>query len=366
LPLDQPRAILEAANSELSSSIGSEDIPNLDFLRACAVFFVLIFHLILFFQKTVPGPLTFHMLGHWGVLIFFVHTSLVLALSLERQALGAPGRPLFWPFLVRRVFRILPLSIFVVCVVEFCGLPVGHLHEGKFVPVHLNWAGLLSNIFLVQNLTQNESATAPLWSLPYEMQMYLLLPLLFLLVRSAYSLLTISCLWVVGFIALRHEGSFARHGIPDFIVYVPYFLPGIIAYRFMAAPKIRLPSLGWPVALGVITAFYLHKPDGVHAAFGCLLLGVAIPHFAQISRPSVIRISQTIARYSYGVYLTHFICIWFAFQALAAVPKAGQWAIFVLSASVLPFVLYHLIEAPMIQLGRRIAQPRLKEACLPL
>jgi peptidoglycan/LPS O-acetylase OafA/YrhL len=347
--------ISSAKHSDKMNVSNTDDIPNLDFMRACAVLFVVGFHLLLFFQISVTSPLNFHSIGQWGVLIFFVHTSLVLALSLERQAKRAPGRRLFWPFLIRRVFRILPLSIFIVGVVELFRLPAGHLHNGLFVPVQLDLPGLFSNIFLVQNITHSESATAPLWSLPYEMQMYLLLPALFLLARSVRAAWPIVGLWVAGFIAACHAEGLARHGLPDFIVYVPCFIPGIIAYKLMATSKVRLPSILWPVTLAGITAFYLRSPSAPRGAIGCLLIGAAVPHFEQISQSIVVKIAQQIARYSYGIYLTHFICIWFAFQALAGWPKPAQWVVFVLAASVIPYGLYHVIEAPMIRYGRRLA-----------
>lgn len=333
----------------------TEDIPNLDFMRACAVLFVCGFHLLLFFQVSPGGLLDFHSLGQWGVLVFFVHTSLVLTLSLERQGQRAPNRRLFWPFMIRRGFRILPLSILLVCVVESCALPVGHLRNGNFLPVQLNLPGLLANLLLVQNITHADSATAPLWSLPYEMQMYLLLPALFMLARSTSTVLPVFGLWVVGLFAALHTKGMVALGLPDLVGYTPYFLPGIIAYKRMGTPKVRLPAFLWPVVIAAITGFYLRSPSGPRGAICCLMIGVSIPHFAQISQPFIVNVSQQIARYSYGIYLTHFICIWLAFRALKALPRSEEWAVFILSAVLFPYVLYHVIEAPMIRLGRRIA-----------
>ena len=121
---------------------------NLDFLRSCAIFFVVLFHILLYFQhtSTLRGHLNLMPIGHFGVLIFFVHTSLVL-LSLERQDSRAPGAPLFTPFLIRRIFRIFPLSILVVVLVELFRVPVGHL---------LHATGILSNIFLLRDLTHTD------------------------------------------------------------------------------------------------------------------------------------------------------------------------------------------------------------------
>ena len=49
-----------------------------------------------------------------GVLMFFVHTSMVLMLSLERTRLS--GRALFGAFYLRRAFRLYPFSM--ACVIS--------------------------------------------------------------------------------------------------------------------------------------------------------------------------------------------------------------------------------------------------------
>jgi hypothetical protein len=70
--------------------------------------------------------------GHFGVLIFFVHSSLVLLFSRECQDSRAPGAAMLTPFLIRRIFRIHPLSIVVVVLVELYRIPVGHLRDSQF------------------------------------------------------------------------------------------------------------------------------------------------------------------------------------------------------------------------------------------
>jgi hypothetical protein len=74
--------------------------------------------------------------------------------------------------LIRRIFRIYPLSFLVVVLVELFRFPVGHLRDRQFFFANLHATGILSNIFLLQDLTHTESAIAPFWSLPYEMRMY--------------------------------------------------------------------------------------------------------------------------------------------------------------------------------------------------
>ena len=90
----------------VSEAPRSED-RNLDVLRAIAVLFVFVGHLFDFWfgGAAVLGD-WLHGMTRMGVILFFVHTSLVLMRSLERLA---PGNPHFMrEFYIRRIFRIYP------------------------------------------------------------------------------------------------------------------------------------------------------------------------------------------------------------------------------------------------------------------
>jgi peptidoglycan/LPS O-acetylase OafA/YrhL len=337
----------------------SNDSPNLDFLRSGAVLFVVCFHVLLvleqnhYIEKESLGGL--HSIGNWGVLIFFAHTSLVLMFSLERQRSRFPGQPAYLTFLVRRIFRIYPLSIFVVACVAISRIPVGDIIAGHLVSVSLRWPGILANVFLVQNLTRTPSIIAPLWSLPYEMQMYLFLPALHSFVRSARGIAPIFILWALAFVAAIPAERLDRRGFPNLIEFAPFFLSGIIAYRMTKMRSLRLPGWMWPLVTAAITAIYLQRPSFIRG-WGCiLLLGMAIPQFQEMSSPFARKIFKAIARYSYGIYLVHFACVWLAFQVFG---NSAMWVkIVILSVTVasISFVLYHMIEEPMIKLGTALA-----------
>jgi peptidoglycan/LPS O-acetylase OafA/YrhL len=88
----------------------------------------------------------------------------------------------------------------------------------------------------------------------------------------------------------------------------------------------------------------------------CLLLGLAIPLFATIRSTWVNAATETIAKYSYGIYLTHFFVIWLAFEKFSSAAVWWKISLFVTLAVALPVIFYHLVEEPMIQLGKRVAQ----------
>ena len=93
----------------------------------------------------------------------------------------------------------------------------------------------------------------------------------------------------------------------------------------------------------------------------CLVLGLAIPAFAQISSRVLNSVSAAIAKYSYGIYLTHFFVIWLAFQKLGSLSTPLKISAFVSVGVALPVILYQLIEEPMINFGKRVASRYLEE-----
>ena len=287
-----------------------------------------------FSERPVSG------LGQFGVLIFFVHTSLVLMMSMERNS-GALN------FYIRRFFRIYPLSMFVVALVVLLRIPSNPAQE-------YSWLGkfnLLSNLALTMNLTHSPMALAPLWSLPIEVQMYLFLPLLFLLTRSARAARNLSLIWL----ALLPLAYFQplMTGPHTIVRFAPCFVPGILAYSLLGKWKPKLPWFLWPAFIvAVYAAYQLLDPRG-YGWLECMALGLAIPLFREVQLPAVRWVAGKIAQYSYGIYLFHLIAIYYCFDRLAG----PTWLLvlasvgFTLLASV---VSYHLLEEPLVEVGRRL------------
>ena len=339
----------------------SDDMPNLDFLRAVAVLVVLFSHLAYFAGFTDFGHFRVNWLGVVGVYFFFVHTCFVLMLSLERQWNGQGAFRLFGAFIIRRVFRIYPLSVAAILLILVFRIPQAELQPGHFIGASPDLARIASNLLLVQG--PGRSLLSVMWSLPYEMGMYLFLPGLFLFLRPNRLLWRVAAIWAFALLVavsfLNYVGWQIRD---DFIAYVPCFIPGVIAYQLQRTRRRKLPAFVWPCLVLFAIPFYLYKQNliadfRIKSWILCLTVGLAVPFFAQISGRWITTPARLIAKYSYGIYLTHTLCIWLAFEQLHSVlPRIARYGLFGVLVAGLPVVFYHSLEEPMIRVGKRVAK----------
>lgn len=323
--------------------------PNLDVLRSLAISFVVISHLLLDRSLVNPGGYDTHTLGTLGVLIFFVHTCLVLMFSLQRQV-SVYSNNLAVSFMVARAFRIFPLSIVVVIALSL----IERMHAGTGPSL----STFLSNILLIQNITGSPSITPVLWSLPFEFQMYFFLPALYLLSRysrkySSHYILSLWCAFV-GLVCVCW-----MLGVDfNLIKFFPCFLPGVLAYcqrgsnRYLPATAL----LAYVGAMAVVYPFVVgHGASATVLSWPiCLALGITIPRCKEITSNLVRSASNIVARYSYGVYLVHDPLRHFCFHYLKKVSPFQSWALYIVAVIGLSYLAYHWIEKPGIALGRAV------------
>lgn len=296
-------------------------------------------------------------LGFFGVMLFFVHTSCVLMGSLSRLEGAGYLRPwaLLRAFAVRRFFRIYPLSILFVLVVVACGIPP---FPGRpFVAP--DWSTLIANLAIVQNLAARREVLWPLWTLPIEVQMYAILPFLYMsLRRGRYRSIAF---WVGAvLVALVIPQHFM--GRLSVIRFAPCFVAGIVAYELAQVSKRPLPAWLWPVTLALaIAAWSPFSGESVplearHAWPFALALGILIPQFREIRSRAVAKVAQVVAKYSYGVYLSHVVVFWIAADRMSPARLAGRILVGGIASVAVPVVVYHLVESPCIRLGARLAR----------
>jgi peptidoglycan/LPS O-acetylase OafA/YrhL len=268
-------------------------------------------------------------------------------MSLERSQTA--GVSLFTNFYIRRFFRIYPLSAACVLVVFATHL---NLHQSSIYHVW-TWKELLANLLLIQNLVYVKDMIFVLWSLPLEVQMYIFLPFLFLLAARC-SIRTLYVIWfasvIIGIVQPHISGRL------NVLSYAPCFIPGVIAWRMIPKCAVKLPGGLWPLGLAASTVvwWFADRQHGMYFRWAfCVLLGATIPFFAEYSSQWLRAICKTVAKYSYGIYLSHLFSMTLAFMLIRN--RFAEWSAFCILSFVLPYLMYHLIENPGIRLGKIVA-----------
>jgi peptidoglycan/LPS O-acetylase OafA/YrhL len=274
-------------------------------------------------------------------------------------------------FYIRRAWRIYPLAIVVIALVLLLRVPsrVVHGHMETFT-----LGDIVANVLLVQNLVNRPYILGVLWTLPLELQMYVVLPFCYLVARRR-EFRGMALLFLVG-LAMPILYAYGVERIPGVwrllvLQSVPSFLCGVLAYWLLRRGKpSRLPSWLWlPIiladyALGYAAWTVWPETWGVRAAF-CVALGLTIPLVADLATSRLTRAAHTIATYSYGIYLLHPIALWFGFHVMRNAPFIVQCVCVVASLTVGCLAAYSFIEKPGIKLGRSIAHQRTPVAAEP-
>jgi peptidoglycan/LPS O-acetylase OafA/YrhL len=350
---------------------------NLDLLRSLAVLSVVASHLwrtaVEFHLYAENQTLTrvLHNLSGSGVMFFFVHTCLVLMLSLRR----APAAHRTRSFLIRRAFRIYPLCWAAIGLV----LATGWSDRPENNPHSLGWGGIAANFLLMQNMLKQHgecSVLGPLWSLPWEVQMYLLLPLFFTILHRSRRLATVFWIWLgATFLAVVATQPRFDHWHLHGAIFPPMFISGMAAYKLLerreepalgGVPFPRWPAWLWPGAILALFAIpalqstdhWSETPYGaVLGACVCMALGLAIPAFAELRAGWLAAACHQVARYSYGIYLLHVPAMVAVFRYAQPLPVALKAALALALTALASLVSFYLVEDPLIRLGKRLTQP---------
>lgn len=339
------------------SSAKTNDLRNLDVLRAFAVLAVAGSHLDRYAVGPAHFPSFIDNFGVGGVLFFFVHTMLVLLLSMQRTR----SRHLVSGFYIRRAFRIYPLCWACIILVLATGLTdVAHQKI-----VQMGVRGILVNLALLQNIIRYPNIEMPLWSLPWEVQMYLFLPAFYFLLKRYDRWYVPFALWL-GAVSLAI--TFTSIDVPRAFhgtIFPPMFIGGAIAYRLLGKLRPIFPAFLWPPVLLCLMlgrclllrgiAIDTARNAGVNATT-CFLVGLAIPLFREVRSPLLGNGAHQIAKYSYGIYLLHIPCMALVFGYAPSLPLAVKVLTIVALTALSSVTMYHLLEDPLIRVGRSIAK----------
>lgn len=63
-------------------------------------------------------------------------------------------------------------------------------------------------------------------------------------------------------------------------------------------------------------------------------------------------VTHHVAKYSYGLYLSHLFCLWFALTQF----RSYRGTVFIALLVIVPIVLFHCVEWPMIRVGVKVGE----------
>ncbi|MFA7605112.1 MAG: acyltransferase [Rhodocyclaceae bacterium] len=313
-----------------------------------------------------------------GVDLFFVLSGFVFAPYLHGRRLD----PI--PFYIRRFFRLYPL--YIVAVLLYAAL---HLHQNSGNAGHTLTLILKHALFLhtTQDIATAFSLNPAFWSLPPEVEFYLVLPLLCLLGGHPGRALSIAACALILHLALA-AASFstaqpaATHTttLPALLlVHLPgllvEFMLGTLAWQLNRrlrtdAQRLALILGGFLAWLALAALFHHHHDQAphlqalLHGNVGLLAALTFLPMVAGLAgagdrfQPVLRAFGRNLGRLSYGTYLFHNATPRLLDRMLD-IPSRPMLALCALLLTLLlAHILNLLVEEPARNRGRRLAARR--------
>ena len=307
---------------------------DIQILRGVAVLAVVLFHA---FPKVVPN-------GYLGVDVFFVIsgfvvTPLVLEIFQETDSRNSIRNRLGY-FYTKRTFRLLPAlgaTLLGSALIIVLFGPVGD-HQ-RFASQGLATLAIVGNLGAYKFSNGNYFAPNPnplvhFWSLSAEEQIYIFLPLYFILCFFIFRIKKSMSVWLVSFAGIlafgtsvalsRNSNVLNQVGIDDakgFIFYTPVFrfwefaIGSTICLFLAKNPKFRFKwgSKLLPQFILIILLFTPIFQIGWGSSLSCLLAGILIvPQLAQRQQTKPAVLLEWIGDRSYSIYLVHMPLLYLA------------------------------------------------------
>ena len=307
----------------------NKKIQSLDSLRGVLSFLVVIAHAWQTFIhpleiRDTPAQYVFGLLARFAVLCFFCLSGYVITLSIDlnRVRHGAFG---LWDFFLARAFRITPPLLLVFAITFLAELALIFLgadlvnsdwtvREIYATDIALQLKALRT--FCTQGDLTGGGFNGPLWTLAYEIQLYVMAGLL------AYALFA-NRIWlrIIAFLVLFHylrRIGFSLKRVPALDIQTVSFLSfgfGSIAYLWRGAPRALLLTIAAVLVPSIFAVAVLASSEDIlrnldtsreWLIFQALVsIGFSLMVLA-IARSGKFNQLHKMGEYSYTLYIAHF------------------------------------------------------------
>lgn len=296
--------------------------------------------------------------GSEMVLLFLLISGFSLTYSEDLRRSKGTGTPLR-TFARRRAWRILPVYYVAVLIgVVVTSLVTFHTSNVLFQGSKVTLGGVLSHIFLIHNLDGHwvSQGNAPLWSLAYEAQLYLLFPLLYWASRRYPIALVALCAFVLD-VTCEHLGIHV-FGM------LRWFALGVVLARIYRRTPARWANRLLTIGLAALVIGYLRLPSMSTEKWHDLTWALAFTgivlwmtkHPAGRVNPCTWRPLRWVGLRSYSLYALHWPLVVLIFAVGSHYAWTGRaWFPFVSVAIGLPLALliatlsYRFVERPCVE-----------------
>lgn len=339
-------------------------IRDLQLLRGIAVLFVVVAHLPAVFPEV--AALHLNWLGWWsGVDIFFAVSGFVIARSfLPKMADGANKMRTSVAFWIRRIYRLLPASLFwatLLVLLAFTfnssgifGLPSGVLTEYFSVLLHMkNVAALYIPSY----------SMGPYWSLALEEQFYLLFPFIVMLIPALLRPIGfLIILFVVLILTTMYEPVMQYfRASPILAGILIYYLSVSKLHRRLEPTIMRNLPVRVAVLLGMFAALLVSSSyANTYRWFVITGVGTALVFLASydkdyISLPGIGKAIEWVGDRSYSVYIAHMPMLLLAHEIGYRIGVMSTYILLPMALTMICLgaaVSYAALEIPMQRMGR--------------
>ena len=359
-----------------TSKAARERLESIDALRGIAGLYIVLYHLALIPQPSLPVPgwaSQFILRGGAGVTLFFIMSAFCLCLSMQVREREPHAIKRFY---LRRVFRIVPL---------FYVWLIASLVRDKFLfGVTHSWQDIALNMFLGFNFVpgKHSGIVWASWVLSVEMVFYLLFPIIYRYVndyRKALGFFFFTLL-VAGLytglanylpimdserktfihFSFLHQLPIFAFGMFTFFIF-EQFVQGRSLARSWGVVLVGGAVFGYSTLLGGGFNFLLEDYYWQGVIFGTLVLGLAITPLGVL----VNRHTCFYGEISYSLYLNHPTLVFmlipvyriiYAIDMPTSLQYGGCLLLTLVPLTVVSYCTYRFIEQPAARLGDRLME----------